>query len=645
MKQQRLGFGESGDRPRSVGCAATSSFILRAFTLVELMISIALMLLLMAGVNLIFRMTGQAVGAGQTLSEITRNAQAAQAVMQRDFSAAVVKDAPAIILVSRTQPAFRNRADQESDRNYDPSGMLASPTDLNQRLRVMKQVLDVDLDSNNLDGESTVPGEVISSATYNHRNHRIDILSFFVSDLIRRQTGNDGSLIADQASSEGWIWYGHLWLPDASFQYPAPLSLTIPSQTFPGQGTADTNPHNFYATQWILGRAAIALVEPDRSTNPPVILDRNNIPQDYLSFDETNPGWNPSMSRVQQRLPLAPLQTWTLPTDLQGTGGTAPANAQLQMSRYDLAGTSIATMKSQLEDFANTYGWNRAWWTLLMSSNALPNPLNQGLLTGGRFQTVPYLVKPVSAASYAKLAPIFLPGCTQFIVEYAGDFVRQNRNSWDYQDSGVDEEAGVFGDVLDACIDPSDPSAYNDAGTDGEIDFIVDFLDSNNNGIPDTPNELATARKRIRWYGFPRDVAGSPTGGPDGHIDGNDGTSPIRASHLRDVVPLRDVIQTLAPYKGGNNRVAPFERFYGVQWTADPSRGIPPRVPFNQLPRLRDYAATTPPNVVTPLHDYTCAWGPRDRIKPSMIRITIVLDDPNGRLGEGQTFEYVFKLQ
>jgi len=618
------------------------------FTLVELMISIALMLLLMAGVNLIFRMTGQAVGAGQTLSEITRNAQAAQAVMQRDFSAAVVKDAPAIILVSRTQPAFRNRADQESDRNYDPSNINFS--DINSLLQLFRdQVLTVDLDNNNIDGEQTVPGEVISSATYNHRNHRIDILSFFVSDLIRRQTGNDGSLIADQSSSEGWIWYGHLWLPDSSFQYPPPRTLAIPSDTFPGRGTAITNPNNFYATQWILGRVAIALLEPDRSTGSPVILDRNGVPQDYLSFDETNPGWNPSMSKVQQRFPLAPLQTWTLPTDLQGTGGTAPANAQLQMSRYDLAGTSIATMKSQLEDFVTAYGWNRAWWTLLMPSDVVPNPLNQRLWTGGRFQTVPYLVKPVTAASYARLAPVFLPGCTQFVVEYAGDFVRQNRNSWDYQDSGTGDEAGVFGDVLDACIDPGDPSAYNDAGTDGEIDFIVDFVDTNNNGIPDTPNELATARKRIRWYGFPRDVAGSPTGGPDGHIDGNDGTSPIRASHLRDVVPLRDLIQTLPPYKGVNNRVAPFERFYGVQWTADLSRGIPPRVSLNQLPRMRDYAATSPPNnpnmVVTPFHDYTCAWGPNDRIKPSMIRITIVLDDPNGRLGEGQTFEYVFRLQ
>ena len=30
--------------------------------------------------------------------------------------------------------------------------------------------------------------------------------------------------------------------------------------------------------------------------------------------------------------------------------------------------------------------------------------------------------------------------------------------------------------------------------------------------------------------------------------------------------------------------------------------------------------------------------------KPKMIRIIFTLDDPNGKLPEGQTFEYVFNL-
>ena len=43
-------------------------------------------------------------------------------------------------------------------------------------------------------------------------------------------------------------------------------------------------------------------------------------------------------------------------------------------------------------------------------------------------------------------------------------------------------------------------------------------------------------------------------------------------------------------------------------------------------------------------NDYTCAWGPADNVRPKMIRLTIVIDDPNGRLPDGQTYEYVFSL-
>ena len=46
---------------------------------------------------------------------------------------------------------------------------------------------------------------------------------------------------------------------------------------------------------------------------------------------------------------------------------------------------------------------------------------------------------------------------------------------------------------------------------------------------------------------------------------------------------------------------------------------------------------------------YTCAWGPDTAgwPRPSMLRITYALDDtgPSARIGAGQTFEYVVKLQ
>jgi hypothetical protein len=46
---------------------------------------------------------------------------------------------------------------------------------------------------------------------------------------------------------------------------------------------------------------------------------------------------------------------------------------------------------------------------------------------------------------------------------------------------------------------------------------------------------------------------------------------------------------------------------------------------------------------------YTIAFGPRElekssSLKPVLIRITIVLDDPTSKLTDGQVYEYIFKL-
>ena len=43
---------------------------------------------------------------------------------------------------------------------------------------------------------------------------------------------------------------------------------------------------------------------------------------------------------------------------------------------------------------------------------------------------------------------------------------------------------------------------------------------------------------------------------------------------------------------------------------------------------------------------YVCAWGPGadPGTLPKLIRITVAIDDPNGRLNNEQTYEYVFPL-
>ena len=47
---------------------------------------------------------------------------------------------------------------------------------------------------------------------------------------------------------------------------------------------------------------------------------------------------------------------------------------------------------------------------------------------------------------------------------------------------------------------------------------------------------------------------------------------------------------------------------------------------------------------LNPANHYTCVWGPSDTNLPSMIRLVVRVDDAEGRLSDGQTYEYVINL-
>src|SRR6266516_6162584 len=160
------------------------------FTLLELMISIALVLILILGINQVFKIASDTVNAGQSLSRADRDNRAIQGVLYPDFQSAVVTGAPCFIIRSNVLPMFRNRADEQGDGDGDP--------------------LTVDIDGNNKEGEANVPGEKIARTTYNSRNHRIDELMFFASGLFHRQTGSGGRLSGSGSSNEAFIYYGHL---------------------------------------------------------------------------------------------------------------------------------------------------------------------------------------------------------------------------------------------------------------------------------------------------------------------------------------------------------------------------------------------------------------------------------------------------
>src|SRR3712207_3853712 len=105
----------------------------RGFTLVEVMISVALVLILILGINRAFKMVTDTVGAGQALSGVVRDNRAIQPVIYGDLRSAVMQNPPAFIISSSRVSGFRNRTDEQSDRDGNP--------------------LTIDLDDNNTEGE------------------------------------------------------------------------------------------------------------------------------------------------------------------------------------------------------------------------------------------------------------------------------------------------------------------------------------------------------------------------------------------------------------------------------------------------------------------------------------------------------------
>src|SRR5690349_13787086 len=234
----------------------------RGFTLIELMVSIAIALVLILAVNQVFRITSDTIGAGQALGSTVRDYRAVQSVLYNDLMLAVppqglnsgtLDDGPFLVIRSERMTMFRNRADQAGDRDGDPSTR--------------------DLDGNNREGETGVPGEVVRSTDLSDRSHRLDRLMFFARGLFRRQTGGSvasagGSPFqAPLSSTEALVWYGHLQLPD----YGAPTGDPRRFETRrPGERIAGAppigqpqphNPLNFYAADWSLGRVVVALAE------------------------------------------------------------------------------------------------------------------------------------------------------------------------------------------------------------------------------------------------------------------------------------------------------------------------------------------------------------------------------------------------
>jgi hypothetical protein len=440
---------------------------LSAFTLIELMISIALVLLLILGINQIFKYTTQAVGAGEGINSAIRNSRAIQSAFAQDFAAMVPpgtgsSDGPCLIISNQQVYAYRNAKDLAAQGDFSAATAISNATNASYPAGAPYQ----DLNGSGKFGDSTVNGDVTQPYQYNTRNHRVDVLSFFAHDLFRRQTGNYGSFVDNMASAEALIWYGHLQMPGTSGD-----SSTAhgPGQP-PSAGTPATladNPNNFFASQFTLGRVAMLMAEQSGG----YIYDNAGYAQHFITRRNayiTNGGSSAYPAA------LDPFD-YSAPDDKS-------AGFSNWTSRYDLAATTIASYRQQMSAFllANP---TATWWQACMDGEYVsPNSM--------RYYCNPFVSKPMTAAAMAQATPYFLGSCVQFTVEFAGDYVVQENNP--------------NGDTIGGTFYPY--GSRLSAGTDQEVDYQI----ITDGGI---------ARKQIVWYGLPRNTSGITPIAPATHGD------------------------------------------------------------------------------------------------------------------------------
>ncbi|HZZ43440.1 MAG TPA: prepilin-type N-terminal cleavage/methylation domain-containing protein [Tepidisphaeraceae bacterium] len=543
-----------------------------AFTLIELMISMALALLLLLGVNYVFRTTQQTVSTGMALSTALRSQNSVADVIRNDFQSVVSSDSmPALVIHSNSVYAFQDANDQHTD----PDGLVKTAK---------------------LNPNTGTDSDAVPTTSTNKRYHRVDTLSFFATGNFLRQTGQPASaspplvesLVSDQSSKQAWIWYGHAALPDntaTNYYGPGePDSATTPAYiSNPGTYTGA------YASNWILSRVAILLTEPDSITGQ--IYDNNNNPQVFLTAD-TNP---PTGVNVDPLWPLAYNARSTSNSTSPSFLGTDTTTNRIQDSAYDLSGTSINTFynivaaASDTAPFPNVYTtalkltsstYTPFWWWGMVYQPTTPTAYTfsaSPLTPSYRFSVNPTIPKPFKPSDLAKTTPAFQAGVTQFIVEFAGDFVTQDNNPANT----------TYGDLIA-------PTSSNSPG-DGQIDYIVTKAPT-----PTTPGE-----RQIRWYGAPRDVSsGSASAAtystfPDGTVDPK-----------IDVVPISSI---------------PNYSLFASSYKYD--------VAYNGFEKQATGSV------------YTFAWGPLDKIKPKMIRVTIETVDPQGRLTDSRVQQYIMTLK
>ena len=615
----------------------------RGFTLTELMIAVALVLLLTVAMTKIFATTRQAISKGTAVDQTVRGLDAGRTAIQIDLTGTDTigyapgldqggivpsEQMPFLMIASMYVATWPNEQAARADVDYVAAPDLTDDADQNN-WTVWAATLDLNNDGEDDNGPdgfiSGVGTGEFNPLAYGLRTFRTDQITYFTKGKFETQSGDDVARYDLDANAamvtigHGKLFNGDYAVENSTLGYGAPGMY--------GTGSSSTSPraenrNNRFADKFVLVRRMQLLKSFNAADadGSPTIIDRLGQPVNHYRANWADPN-DPTGS--------------VTPLDFNSQavfGGNVdqtprPVNNFNGESRYDVAGVTLGTFRDRMRAVTDQSSGSAYRDPFLASDSLGRGPATTSpwwtsfpFTHFQRYWSRQVAEGQTDSRTLSQRSNVLLDGARQFMVEYAGDYLTQDANG-----------------------------RVTAVGGDGVVDFAV---------IDTDPTNVVSGPRRTLYYGFPRDVDGDGyIGGVAGGLDADPAANSFIPGSV-DVVPLRTILSALpAAVNPTNQFAAPFEKTFPLavepQFYMRANNVVSPAETVYPINRASNGVITNSfPNGEA---RYTCAWSPWDvdgnnagvwnyNLAPQLLRFIIQATDDRGRLENGITQELVYRV-